>query len=154
CLVSTITSSNAPTWTSNEYPNNASYTMERNCVDLLTERSLNITKTTDRAAMNPGDIANFKLEFENVSSPDLWLNGGRDKVVLSYGNHYLPSNTFYQFYRFWHSAPEAYINMHNYRISYFMNDPAAIGLYNATTNPTGWAFFVDNQNDLDKYFYN
>lgn len=33
CLTSTITSANSPSFTSNEYPNNASYTMERNCVD-------------------------------------------------------------------------------------------------------------------------
>ncbi len=154
CLTSTITASNSDPWISNEYPNNATYTMERNCVDLLQARSLKIEKTVDRPVMNPGDIANFKLEFENLSGPDLWLNGGRDRVVISYGNYYLPSNTFYQFYRFWHSAPEAYVNMHNYRISYFMNDAAAVGLYNAATNPTGWAFSVDNQNDLDKYFYN
>lgn len=154
CLTSTVTASNSASWTSNEYPNNASYTMERNCVDLLTARALNIVKTVDRPVMNPGDIANFKLEFENTAASNLWLNGGRDRVIVSYGNYYLPTNTFYQFYRFWHSAQEAYINMHNYRISYFMNDPAAVGLYNAVTNPTGWAFSVDNQNDLDKYFYN
>lgn len=154
CLTTTITAANSPSWTSNEYPNNASYTMERNCVDLLAARTLSVSKTVDRAVMNPGDIANFKLQFENKSSANSWLNGGRDKVVISYGNHYLASNTFYQFYRFWHSAPEAYINMNNYRVSYFLNDAAAVGLYDATTNPTGWDFSVDNINDLNKYFYN
>ena len=154
CLTSTLTAANSLPWTSNEYPNNATYTMERNCVDLLTQRSLNIVKTVDRPVMNPGDIANFKLEFENTSGPNLWLNGGRDRVVISYGNYYPGFNTFYQFYRFWHSAPEAYIKMNNYRVSYYMNDPAAVGLYNAGTNPTGWNFSVDNQSDLDKYFYN
>ncbi|MBX9852018.1 MAG: DUF11 domain-containing protein [Cytophagaceae bacterium] len=154
CLTSTITATNSDPWTSNEYPNNATYTMERNCVDLLTARNLNIVKTADRPVMNPGDIVNFNLEFENLTGSNLWLNGGRDRVVVSYGNYYLMSNTFYQFYRFWHSAPEAYINMHNYRVSYYMNDAAAVGLYNAATNPTGWSFSVDNQMDLDKYFYN
>lgn len=154
CLTSTITATNSISWTSNEYPNNATYTMERNCVDLLQNRSLSIKKTVDRPVMNPGDIANFTLNFENKSAADLWLNGGRDRVILSYGNYFLPSNTFYQFYRFWHSAQEAYINMNNYRVSYFLNDPAAIGLYNATTNPNGWDFSVDNQSDLDKYLYN
>jgi conserved repeat domain len=154
CLTSTITSSNGPSWTSNEYPNNATYTMERNCVDLLTERALDIIKSVDKPVMNPGDVINFKLEFENKTGSNLWLNGGRDRVVISYGNYLLAPNTFYQFYRFWHSAQEAYVNMHNYRVSYYMNDAAAVGLYNAVTNPTGWAFSVDNQNDLDKYFYN
>lgn len=153
CLTSTITATNAPSWTSNEYPNNATYTMERNCVDILTQRNLFITKTVDRPVMNPGDISNFRLQFGNASLPNSWLNGGRDQIVISYGNYNM-FNTFYQFYRFWHSAQEAYINMSNYRVSYFMNDPAAIGLYNAATNPTGWDFRVDNQSDLDKYGYN
>lgn len=155
CLTSTITSLNTPNWISNEFPNNASYTMERNCVDLLKDRILAIVKTTDRAAMNPGDIVNFTLNFENKTGSNLWLNGGRDRVVISYGNNHPTNGTsFYQFYRIWHSAHEAYINLGNYRVSYFMNDAAAIGLYNATFNPTGWDTYVDNQNDLNKYGYN
>jgi uncharacterized repeat protein (TIGR01451 family) len=155
CLISTITASNAPSWTSNEFPNNATYTMERNCVDLLLDRVLIIKKTTDRSIMNPGDIANFKLDFENKSGSNLWLNGGRDRVILSYGNNHPTNGTsFYQFFRIWHTAHEAYINLHNYRASYFLNDAAAIGLYNAATNPTGWDTYVDNQSDLDKYGYN
>ncbi len=154
CLTSTLTATNSLSWTSNEFPNNASYTMQRNCVDLLQDRSLFIDKTTDRALMNPGDIANFKLSFGNKSAANLWLNGGRDRVTMSYGNYLLPSNTFYHFYRIWHSANEAYINLNNYRVSYFLNDAAAIGIYDATTNPTGWFFAVDNQSDLDKYLYN
>ena len=155
CLTSTITSSNTEPWTSNEYPNNASYTMERNCVDLLKDRVLAIKKTTDRAKMNPNDIVNFTLDFENKTGSNLWLDGGRDRVILSYANYH-PNNgtSFYQFYRIWHTAHEAYINLGNYRVSYFMNDPAAIGLYDAATNPTGWDTYVDNQNDLDKYGYN
>ena len=157
CLTSTITATNAPTWVSNEYPNNASYTMERNCVDLLKDRILAIEKTTDRTVMNQGDIVNFTLNFENKTGTNLWLNGGRDRVIISYANYIrnpVDATSFYQFYRIWHTAPEAYINLGNYRVSYFMNDPAAIGEYNATTNPTGWETFVDNQSDLDKYGYN
>ena len=155
CLTSTITASNAPSWTSNEYPNNATYTMERNCVDLLKDRSLAITKTTDRSVMNSGDIVNFTLNFENKSGSNLWLNGGRDRVILSYANYHATGGTsFYQFYRIWHTAHEAYINLGNYRVSYFMNDAAAIGQYAAGTNPTGWSTYVDNQNDLNKYGYN
>jgi hypothetical protein len=105
--------------------------------------------------MNPGNIANFTLKFGNRSDTSLWLNGGRDRVILSYANYY-PTNgyNFYQFYRLWHTAHESYINLGNYRMSYFMNDVAAIGIYNATTNPTGWQVSVDNQSDLDKYGYN
>lgn len=155
CLTSTITSTNAPTWISNEYPNNATYTMERNCVDLLKDRVLAIKKTTDRPVMNSGDLVNFTLEFENKTGSNLWLNGGRDRVILSYGNYHPTNGTsFYQFYRIWHTAHESYINLGNYRVSYFMNDGAAIGKYDATTNPTGWDTYVDNQNDLNKYGYN
>lgn len=153
CLTSTITSANAPSWTSNEYPNNASYTMERNCVDLLKDRVLAITKTTDRSVMNPGDIVNFTLNFENKTGSNLWLNGGRDRVILSYAN-WDGGTGFYQFYRIWHTAQEAYINLGNYRVSYFMNDAAAIGKYDAATNPTGWDTYIDNQSDLNKYGYN
>ncbi|MBO9703522.1 MAG: gliding motility-associated C-terminal domain-containing protein [Sporocytophaga sp.] len=158
CLTSTITASNAPSWTSNEYPNNATYTMERNCVDLLKDRVLAIKKTTDRSVMNPGDVVNFTLDFENKTGSNLWLNGGRPRVVVSYANYAQASGfaerSFYQFYRIWHTAHEAYINLGNYRVSYFMNDGAAIGEYNAATNPTGWTAEVDNQNDLQKYGYN
>ncbi|HRS19333.1 MAG TPA: hypothetical protein P5243_07500, partial [Bacteroidales bacterium] len=159
CLQSTITATNCDSWTSNEYPNNATYTMERNCVDILANRSLIVNKTANRTEMNPANEVNFRVDFENKSTADSWLNGGRDHVILSYGNFIPPgggysSTSFYQLFRFWNDAQEAYINMNNYRISYFMNDAAAMGLYNATTNPTGWTFQVDNQNDLDKYGYN
>ena len=160
CLQSTLTATNCESWTSNEYPNRASYTMERNCVDILASRSLLIKKTANRKDMNPNDIVKFTIDFENKSSADSWLNGGRKNVYMSYGN-YLPaindngdwSNTsFYQFYRFWHDGSEAYINMKNYRVSYFMNDINKG--FQSATNPNGWLFGVDNQNDMDKYGYN
>ncbi len=156
CLTSTISGSNFDNWVSNEYPNHATYTMERNCVDILANRTLKIKKSASRTSMNPGDVVSFTVDFENSSEGESsWLNGGRDNVRLSYGNYMMSgaAYTFYQYYRFWHDAPEAYINMNNYRVSYFMYDAAAIGLY-SPTNPTGWDFSVDNQNDLDKYGYN
>ncbi|MBO7124244.1 MAG: hypothetical protein J6V74_00175, partial [Bacteroidales bacterium] len=156
CETSTISGDNFPEWVSNEYPNHATYTMERNCVDVLANRSLVLEKTANRKELNPNDKVTFTVDFENVSSEDSWLNGGRDNVRISYGNYYMNGNAyqFYHLYRFWNDSYEAYINMNNYRVSYFMFDAAAQGLYNATTNPTGWTFVVDNQNDLDKYGYN
>ena len=156
CETSTISGDNFPEWVSNEYPNHATYTMERNCVDVLANRSLVLEKTANRKELNPNDKVTFTVNFENVSSEDSWLNGGRDNVRISYGNYYMNGNAyqFYHLYRFWNDSYEAYINMNNYRVSYFMFDAAAQGLYNATTNPTGWTFVVDNQNDLDKYGYN
>lgn len=160
CLQSTLKSTNCDTWISNEYPNNATYTMEQNCVDILANRSLLIKKTANRKDMNPNDIVRFTIDFENKSSVDSWLNGGRSNVYMSYGN-FLPaindngdwSNTsFYQFYRIWHDGSEAYINMNNYRVSYFMNDINKG--FQSPTNTNGWLFGVDNQNDMDKYGYN
>ncbi|MEE1063248.1 MAG: glycosyl hydrolase family 8 [Paludibacteraceae bacterium] len=153
CLTSKITGSNFDEWVSNEYPNHATYTMERNCVDILANRTLTIDKKASRKAMNPGDVVAFTVEFENKSEGESsWLNGGRDNVRLSYGN-YMMSNTanlFYQYYRFWNDAYEAYINLGNYRVSYFMYDAASIGLYD-NDNPTGWQFELDNGNDMAKY---
>ena len=155
CLTSTITGDNFPEWISNEYPNHATYTMERNCVDVLANRSLVVEKKANRTELNPNDKVTFTVNFENVSSEDSWLNGGRDNVRISYGMHVPnPAYQVYSLYRFWNDSYEAYINMSNYRVSYFMYDAAAQGLYNASSNPTGWTFVVDNQNDLDKYGYN
>lgn len=162
CLTSTISGDNFENWVSNEYPNHATYTMERNCVDILANRSLAIKKTANRDKMNPNDIVKFTVEFENKSEGEAsWLNGGRDNVRLSYGN-YLPNGlnddgdwtntTFYQYYRFWNDASEAYINMGNYRVSYFMNDINK-GFYDAGSNPNGWQFYLDNENDVAKYGY-
>ncbi len=155
CLTSTISGSNFDDWTSNEYPNHATYTMERNCVDILASRSLYIKKKANRTKLNPKDVVTFTVEFGNKSEgEDSWMNGGRDHVRISYANYVPdPCYQFYMDYRFWNDSYEAYINMHNYRVSYYMYDAAAKGLV-STDNPTGWTFVVDNVNDLDKYGYN
>ena len=150
CLTSTITGSNFEDWTSNEYPNHATYTMERNCVDIVPDRTLQLKKKASRKILNPNDAVTFTLEFENKSLGEAsWLNGGRNHVRLSYAN-YVSGTELFQGYRFWHDAYEAYINPGNYRVSYFMYDAAAIGLYSAT-NPTGWDFTLNNANDCYKY---
>lgn len=155
CLTSTLTASNCDEWVSNEYPNHATYTMERNCVDILASRSLFIEKTSNRTALNPNDVVTFTVKFGNKSEGESsWLNGGRDNVRISYGTFKPdPCYQFYSLYRFWNDSYESYINMGNYRVSYFMYDAAAVGLV-SDKNPTGWTFVVDNQNDLDKYGYN
>lgn len=153
CLTSTISGSNFENWESNEYPNHATYTMERNCVDILANRTLMIKKTANRTKLNPSDAVTFTVDFSNSSEggEGSWMNGGRDHVNLSYGNTIMESYGFRQFYRFWNDAHEAYIDLGNYRMSYFMNDGAAIGLYDAVDNPTGWTFQLDNGNDMTKY---
>lgn len=154
CLVGTVSANNASTWQSNAYPNNAGYTMERNCVDLLPNKALTITKTSNKSSVNVGDELTFKLQFGNAASTSSLLNGGRDKVVISYGNYSSISSTFFQFYRIWNTAQEAYINLGNYRVSYFLNDSLLVGKYDGVANPSGWDIVIDNQNELNKYGYN
>lgn len=162
CLTSTISTTDENNkfepWTSNEYPNHATATMERNCVDILPSRTLQLKKTASRNVLNPNNIVKFTIEFENKSLGEAsWLNGGRDNVRLSYANYLSGDNayTFIQGYRLWHSASEAYINTGNYRCSYFMYDAAAIGVYDPVENPTGWGVYDDGQAaDLKKYGLN
>lgn len=153
CLTSEISGSNFENWVSNEYPNHATYTMERNCVDIVPDRTLQMKKKASRKILNPNDAVTFTIEFENKSLGEAsWLNGGRDHVRLSYAN-YISGTEMFQGYRFWNDAYEAYINPGNYRVSYFMYDAAAMGLYSAK-NPTGWDFTLNNANDCYKYLLN
>lgn len=147
-LTSTISGSNFDTWESNAYPNNATYTMERNLVDIL-DNPLAIEKNVDTTDVSVNDTIEFTLKIagNNVD----WLNGGRDNVRLSYGN-YLPENGFnlFQFFKFWHDAPEAYINMGNYRVSYYLNDTCGLV---SDKNQEGLICRLDNENDALKYGY-
>lgn len=149
-LTSTVSGSNFENWESNAYPNNATYTMERNEVDIL-DNPLTLVKNIDTTDVSVNDTIEFTLKItgDNV----YWLNGGRDNVRLSYGN-YLPQSMynfrFYQFFRFWHDAPEAYINMGNYRVSYYINDTCGIA---SDSLPNGITFRLDNENDALKYGY-
>lgn len=139
CLTSTISATNDPnTWTSNEYPNNCTYTMERNCVDILQNRALTITKTANRAAVNPGDKVEFKLDFSNSTEAG-WLNGGRKYVNFSYGYGQAGPNTYFHTFRNWHNADEAYIDLKNYRASFYMFDEVNKGLQGtpSSTGPCG-----------------
>jgi len=151
CMTSTISATNNInnlTWTSNEYPNNATYNMQRNCVDILSTRSLSITKTANATEINPSNTVTYTLNFKNTTNAG-WLNGGRQGVNVSFANGEAGPNSAYWYFRFWNNAQEAYINYANYRISYFLNSAANVGLYNATTNPTGWSFTPTITEGLD-----
>lgn len=143
CQTATIVCSNGSGWTSNEYPNNQSYTMERNCVDILGKRSLKIEKTANRTEVNPTKEVEFTLKFEN-SSEGGWLNGGRKNVNFSYAFTNSGPNAYFHLFRQWNNAEEAYIRLSNYRVSYFMFDNVNKGIYNASTNSTGWTLTGKN----------
>ncbi|MFN6943991.1 MAG: glycosyl hydrolase family 8 [Cytophagaceae bacterium] len=112
-------------WTSNEYPNNITEVMERNCVDIAT-RPLYVEKTSDVEMVNPNQIINYTLNFGNQSVE--WLNGGRPGVTFAFANNGISDNGDQMGLkiRLYHGADEAYVNYQNYRISYF--------LQNANTN--------------------
>lgn len=143
CQTATITSSNGSGWTSNEYPNNATYSMQRNCVDILAERSLKIEKTADKTEVNPGKDVTFTLNFSNSSDAG-WLNGGRQNVNFSYAYAESGPNSYFHLFRNWNNAQEAYVNLSNYRVSYFMFDNVNNGIFDATTNPYGWSLIGKN----------
>lgn len=143
CQIATITAVNGSGWTSNEYPNNASYKMQRNCADILGERSLKISKTASRTEVNPGMEVAFTLDFENSSDAG-WLNGGRKHVNFSYAYAESGPNSYFHLFRNWNNADEAYIDLSNYRVSFFMFDNVNKGVYDASTNPTGWSLIGKN----------
>jgi uncharacterized repeat protein (TIGR01451 family) len=152
CLQATISASNAPTQTSNEYPNNASHTMERNCVDLIPNTTLILEQSVNKEVINPGDEIIITQTIQNIGSSQNVLNGGRSNVNFSYA-HYPNNLILYQHYRIWHDAAEAYVNLNNYRITYFLNSNVHIGAFEGS-NPLGWNWTIDNDSDLDKFKLN
>lgn len=145
-LTSTVSGSNFENWESNAYPNNATYTMERNEVDIL-DNPLTLVKNLDTTDVSVNDTVECTIKI--ASNEVEWLNGGRDNVRLSYG-HYPMQYNDYQFFRFWHDASEAYVNLGNYRVSYYLNDTCGLSLDN---NSEGIVYELDNRNDALKYGY-
>lgn len=144
CINATIACTNGSGWMSNEYPNNESYTFELNCVDILETRSLTIDKTASASEVNPGDTLEFFVNFENSTEAG-FLDGGRPGVDFSFTySMYAGDYTLFSRFRNWHDAEEAYIDLANYRASYFMFDNANVGVYDAATNPTGWKLVGKN----------
>jgi len=144
CIQATITAANGSGWESNEYPNNATYTYQLNCVDILETRSLSIEKTAGAAEINPGDTLDFYVDFENSTSAG-YLNGGRPGVNFSFTySMYAGDYSLFSRFRNWHDAQEAYIDLGSYRASYYMWDNANNGVYDAATNPSGWKLIGKN----------
>ncbi|MCU0415649.1 MAG: T9SS type A sorting domain-containing protein [Cytophagaceae bacterium] len=139
CNTATISCTNGTGWTSNEYPNNVTPVMERNCVDIV-GRAFEITKEVDKPIVNPNDIVEFKITFKNSTDAG-WLNGGRPGVNVTHAYGYAGVNSFMMFYRIFHGADEPYIDYGNYRISYYLNNPSVNGFYPAYAN--GWVFKVN-----------
>lgn len=129
-------------WSSNEYPNNATYTMERNIVDVVSS-PISVEKNLLKVDSNNTDrVVEVKI-CNNMNSE--WLDGGRDNVRVSYAEYSLdnlPIYDHFKFFRFWHDAQEAYINLGNYRMTYFVKDSLLLD---------GLTVRLDNFDDLEKY---
>ncbi len=123
CNTANITCSNGSGWVSNEYPNNISDVMQRNCVDILTVNPLTITKVASKSLVNPGDTLSYTITVKNGQVA--FLNGGRQGVLLAAAHDGVSTsaNSLSFKYRIYHGAHEAYINYQNYRVSYFLNKP-------------------------------
>lgn len=121
CNVATITASNGTGWTSNEYPNNITDVMERNCVDILSQKPLSIKKTASKATTVAGDTLTYTITVKNSSVP--FINGGRQGVIIAgaHGGISTTQNQLLLKYRVYHGAHEPLINYKNYRVSYYLN---------------------------------
>ncbi len=140
CTTAEISCSNGLGWTSNEYPNEISPTMRRNCIDVIA-RALMIDKYADREKANEGNIVQYTIDFENSIDAG-WIDGGRPGVNIAFAHPSIATpDAFDQSgikIRLFHDAVEPYIDYGNYRISYFIND-AGLKCYvgDAGCN-TGW----------------
>lgn len=108
-------------WQTNEYPNRITDVMERNCVDILSQMPMTLTKTVDKTTANPGEVLTYTIVVKNRPTP--FLNGGRPGVVVS-GAHdgvSTSQSALLLKYRITHGAHEPLINYKNYRVSYYVN---------------------------------
>ncbi len=133
CNQAVITCTNGTGWTSNEFPNNITPIMQRNCVDILSEQPLNITKTASKTTLHPGDTVSYTIVVKNKSVA--YLNGGRPGVIVAGAHSGLSASasTLTLKYRIYHGAEEPYINYQNYRVSYYLNKPGPPTWVMATT---------------------
>lgn len=122
CPVATVSTSNGSGWTSNEYPNNETAVMERNCVDIV-EKAIEVEKSANYSLVNPGNQVTYTIDFENASSGG-FINGGRPGVNPAYAHSGTPASGSEHWIkiRLYHGAAEPYIDYQNYRISLFLND--------------------------------
>ncbi|MBQ0030851.1 MAG: hypothetical protein KBT32_10530, partial [Bacteroidales bacterium] len=140
CTTADITCSNGLGWTTNEYPNYKTATMQRNCVDVVA-RSLKIEKSVNRPKVNAGNQATFTIKFENSSEAG-WIDGGRPRVNVSFANG-MDGSRLQLMARLWNDAIEPYINYGNYRISYYMYDAGLNCYANGGDCPTGWGLSTE-----------
>ncbi|MBR5434916.1 MAG: hypothetical protein IK117_10825 [Bacteroidales bacterium] len=139
CTTAEISCSNGFGWTSNEYPNYITPTMQRNCVDVIM-RSLIIEKEANLEETNPNGTVTYTINFENSSKAG-WLDGGRPRVNIAFSNTLDGSQNWLRF-RLYNDAIEPYINYGNYRISYYLYDASLKCLSGEPDCSAGWAWYT------------
>ena len=139
CTTAEISCSNGLGWTSNEYPNYVTATMQRNCVDVIM-RSLIIEKEANLEETNPNGLVTYTINFENSSKAG-WLDGGRPRVNIAFSNTLDGSQNWLRF-RLYNDAIEPYINYGNYRISYYLYDASLKCLSGEPGCSAGWAWYT------------
>lgn len=137
CTTATISCTNGSGWTSNEYPNHITATMQRNCVDVI-NRSLKMEKKANLEMVNPGNLVQYTIDFEN-SSKEGWLDGGRPRVNVAFSHNGMKPQEGRFCFRLYNDAFEPYINYGNYRISYYLYDPSMTQLKTANEG-VGWDY--------------
>ena len=140
CTTAEISCTNGTGWVSNEYPNHATATMQRNCVDVI-NRSLRMEKTANLEMVNPGNLVKYTINFEN-SSKEGWLDGGRPRVNVAFSHNGLQAQQEEFGVRLYSDAIEPYINYGNYRISYYMYDPSMRCLVGDDGCSIGWQYMT------------
>lgn len=139
CASATITATNSKSWTTNEYPNNVTEVMERNCIDIV-KRALLIDKSVNYSKVQDNTEVLFKINFENSSTAG-WINGGRPNVFWSYAqsnDNAAMDQTRGILIRAFHGAAEPYINYQNYRVSLFLNDNSYTCIKGVGGCTVGW----------------
>ena len=112
-----VSSGNGGRWQANEFPNDVSFTLKRNFVDIL-----------DKPLMAEEGIYNL---------PELY--GGRPGVHFSFSMTSDPQSTMNTMrIRMFNDADEAYIGFGNYRFSYFLQDDEMDCMAGEPACTTGW----------------
>lgn len=143
CNSVTLTTDNGKGWVSNEYPNNQTAVLERNCVDIV-EKAMKIDKTVNYKKVNPGNEVTYSVNFENASSGG-FINGGRPGVNFAYAHDGTSAEATQHAIklRLYHGAVEPYIDYGNYRISMFVNDNTYNCIVGKNGCTNGWLLDKD-----------
>ncbi len=109
---------------SNEYPNYATATMQRNLIEVI-PTGLRVEKSADKSLVTKGDLVNFEVKISNDTIPD--LVGGRSHVNVAVADIDMGAQ-YNLMFKIYHDAVEPYIDNGNYRVTVFKDLKEATNL--------------------------